>query len=302
MSINYGIDIGGTKIAVAAYDENGAKLYESRTETPRDYEPFIQSVAKLIHEAQAKTGEKGLIGVCCPGAINYRAGTLISANLPFLNEKQVVADLAREIGQVIKFENDTLCISLAEALDGAGKGYNTILGMNIGTGVGTGFVFNGRLLHGANGLAGELGHLALPFYEPEDGDAFRCACCKQMACSENHISGPALERLYTFMTKNTASAAQISEGARSGDSDALRVLDHYFDIVAKSMVLILYSFDPEIIVVSGSMNDLPGFYEQVPKRVAKYSLVPNPIVNIAKAKHGPLAALRGASLLWKQGD
>ena len=86
-------------------------------------------------------------------------------------------------------------------------------------------------------------------------------------------------------------------GAKEGE--ALKVLDRYFEVVAKAMVVVLHSFDPEIIVLSGGLNNLPGIYEEVPKRWGKYCYAPNPKTKFVPAKHGPMAGIRGAAWLWK---
>lgn len=170
----------------------------------------------------------------------------------------------------------------------------------MGTGVGGGFVLNGQVWAGTNGLCGEIGHMALPYYEESDGERVPCGC-GQTGCIEKLIAGAALARLYQTLTGREADAKQIAEQARRGDADALRVLDRYYTIVAKAMIAVLHSFDPDIITVSGGLNSLPGLYEEVPKRWGRYAVCKNPATKFVPATFGATAGVRGAALLGKNG-
>jgi N-acetylglucosamine kinase len=147
-------------------------------------------------------------------------------------------------------------------------------------------------------LSGEIGHLALPYYEASDGELVPCGC-GQTGCIEKLIAGAALARLYHAMTGKDADARHIAELARRGEADALGVLDHYYTIVAKALVTVLHSFDPEIITVSGGLNALPGLYSEVPKRWGKYAVTRNPVTKFVPAMFGAMAGLRGAAWLGR---
>lgn len=286
-----GLDIGGTKIAAAAYDPSGKELAQIAQPTPSTYAGFLETCRAIVEQLEQKTGRAATFGACAPSA-----DAAVLANMPSLTGKPVQKDLEKLFGRKVPFANDANCAALAEAMEGAGRGHKSVFGLILGTGVGGGFILNGQIVTGANGLCGEIGHLPLPYYEKTDGKRVACGC-GQKGCIEKLIAGAALARLHKSLTTRSADAKQIAEQARAGDKDALRTLDVYFTVVAKAMVTILHSFDPEIITVSGGLNALPGLYEEVPKRWSQYALSKNPKTKFVPAKFGSLSGLRGAALL-----
>lgn len=298
MTYYTGLDIGGTKIAGAVYDEDGTRHEEVVVLTPDNYEDFLSACESVVTKLQEACGGEMHVGICCPGAIDHERGTAAVANIPYLNDHTFAADLGMRLGREIRIANDANCIALAEAVDGAGKGFRSVLGITLSTGVGAGFAVDGKVIDGPNGLTGEIGHIPLPFREEEDGPLVPCFC-GQLGCIEKSICGGGLARLYAQMTGNEAEPFEIAKMARTGDKEALAVLDRFYEVVAKAMVVILHSFDPHIIVVSGGLHALPGLYEEVPKRWQKYCVVKNVKTKFVQAKHGPAAGLRGAAWLWR---
>ncbi len=299
MSLSIGFDIGGTKIAGAVFTDSGEKIAEHRLATPQDYAAFLAACVAVVSELERQAKASCRVGIGLPGAINHDTGTVTSANLPFLAEHSFCADLGAALKREIRIANDANCMALAEAHEGAGKGYETVLGLIMGTGVGSGYVVRGRIVDGPNGMTGEVGHLPLPFREEADGPLPLEPCgCGQRDCLEKAIAGPALARLYGFMTGGENKPAEdIAAEAVAGDKTALRVLDRYYEIVAKAMIVPIHAFDPHVIVVSGGLNALPGLYEEVPKRWGKYCYVKKPKTQFVQASCGPMAGLRGAALL-----
>jgi fructokinase len=292
-----GLDIGGTKISGAVLTEDGKAEASFRIPTPKDYEEFLNACVQVIDELEKQAEKKCSVGVGIPGVIDEESGLISSGNLP-LNGRFFHADLEKSLGVSVRLANDSNCIALAEYVDGAGAGYKSVLGYNMGTGIGSGFIFDGKIVNGRHGLTGEIGHLPLPFREPEDGPVVTCGWCRQ-GCVEQSISGGALARLYAFMTGEEADGKMIAERAIVGDTKALRVLDRYFEVVAKAMIIPLYALDPDIIVISGGLNSLPGLYDEVPKRWEKYSVSHGVKTKLVPAYHGPESGLRGAAWLWR---
>jgi predicted NBD/HSP70 family sugar kinase len=147
-------------------------------------------------------------------------------------------------------------------------------------------------------MTGEIGHLPLPYYEASDGERVACGC-GQTGCIDKLVGGPALARLYRGMTGNDADGRKITEQVQRGDADALRVLDRYYTVVAKAMIVILHSFDPDIITVSGGLSILPGLYDEVPKRWGRYAVNKKLVTKFVPAQFGSLAGMRGAALFGK---
>jgi fructokinase len=298
MKLSIGLDIGGTKIAGASFDQNFNELKRIERPTPPGYPAFLETCSAVVAELRGNDAASVGVGVC--GVIDHDTGNMQQGmNLPFLSGVALRADLEKVVGQKIALENDANCAALAEAVDGAGAGYPHCFTLIIGTGVGGGYVVNGKIVAGANGYCGEIGHLPLPYYEPSDGSLVSCGC-GQKGCLEKLTNGAALARLHYQLTDTDATAKQIASLATHGNKDALHTLECYFTTLAKAMVALLHSFDPDIIVVSGGMNGLPGLYDEVPKRWGKYALTKTPKTRFVPAKYGAMAGLRGAALLGER--
>ncbi|MDR3448139.1 MAG: ROK family protein [Alphaproteobacteria bacterium] len=291
--MSIGLDIGGTKIAGARFAKGGIEEARAEHPTPDNYQSFLQTCRIVADEL----GAGPQIGVAMRGVFNRETGLVEKDSvLPYLSDVSLREDLEKVLGRKIILENDANCAALAEAIDGAGAGYKTCLGVIAGTGLGSGFVVNGEVLIGANSFCGEIGHIPLPYYEDSDGDKVPCGC-GQVGCLEKLVAGPALARLYKKMVGRNCGTHQMAEDAARGDADALRVLDRYYTVFAKAMVVALHSFDPEVIIVSGGLSGLPGLYEEVPKRWGRYAMAKQPKTKFVPARYGPKAGLRGAALL-----
>jgi fructokinase len=299
VAFSIGLDVGGTKIAGAVFDDV-KEISRSVLPTPKDYADFLSVCVSMIRQLEEVCGAKASVGVGIPGAVAAEPNPLPTiANIPCLSEKNLQRDLQEQLKSPVRLANDADCAALSEATDGAGAGYRSVFGLIMGTGIGGGIVIDGKLVQGANGLTGEIGHLPLPFREPSDGPVVPCSC-GQSGCIDKSASGPALLRQHHVRTgKMLKASPEITELARQGDAEAVETLDRFYMTVAKSMVPILHSFDPDIIVVSGGLNNLPGLYEAVPKLWGQYAMIPNPKTLFVPAKHGALSGLRGAARLGR---
>src|ERR687895_1237600 len=149
MSVRIGIDLGGTKIEAIALD-GAREVFRKRIFTPRgDYAGTIDAVVSLVREIGT-----GSVGVGIPGALSKVTGLVKNANSTWLIGKPLKHDLEKALGRPVRLENDANCFALSEAVDGAGKGASVVLGVILGTGVGGGLVVDGRVLTGANSIAG----------------------------------------------------------------------------------------------------------------------------------------------------
>lgn len=293
MGCSIGLDIGGTKIAGAAFDAQGRGLAEIALPTPSRYDEVVETCRRLVALLEEKGGRADTLGACAPYSDAH-----VCSNMPCLIGHILQADLEKSLSRPVPFGNDADCAALAEAMEGAGKGHRSVFGLIMGTGIGGGFVFDGHVLGGVNGLCGEIGHLPLPYYEESDGELAPCGC-GQKGCIERLIAGAGLARRYRAKTGLEADAKHIAELARHGDADALHVLDGYYTTVAKALITVLHSFDPDIITVSGGLNALPGLYVEVPKRWGRYAINKTPVTKFVPASFGAIAGLRGAAWLGK---
>lgn len=295
-----GLDIGGTKIAGTVLGNQNNEITQVVQPTPSNYSDLVISCANIIQKLDGECGHAVSIGIGVPGAVDFKRGIVtLAANTPCLSGQSLQSDLEKIIKRPVRLANDADCAALSEAIDGAGAGYKTVLGIIMGTGVGGGFVVNGHIVEGANGLTGEFGQLPLPFRETSDGPLVDCVC-GQKGCIDKSISGPALSRLYKTMIGRECNATQIGDFARQGNAEAVRVLDQFYTVVAKAMMVVIHSFDPEVIVVSGGLHALPGLYDEVPKRWDRYVMSKNVKTKFVPAKHGAMSGLRGAAWVGRK--
>jgi len=204
MGLRIGIDLGGTKIEALALDGAGREVFRKRVPTPRgDYAATIAAVSSLVKEI----GE-GSVGVGIPGAASQVTGLVKNANSTWLIGKPLKEDLENALRRPVRLENDANCFALSEAVDGAGKGASVVFGVILGTGVGGGIVVDGKVLVGANAIAGEWGHNPLP--APTAADLPHPACyCGRTGCIETYLSGPGLSRDHESRTGRRLSAEEI---------------------------------------------------------------------------------------------
>ena len=192
VTFRLGIDLGGTKIELAALDAAGSIALRRRVATPAgDYDATVRAVAELVAEAERVSGERGTVGFATPGALSLVSGRMKNANSTCLNGRALKEDLERVLGREVRMANDANCFALSEAVDGAARDARVVFGVILGTGVGGGIVVEGRVLDGANSIAGEWGHNPLPLPTPEDQPLPACYCGRS-GCIETYLSGPGL--------------------------------------------------------------------------------------------------------------
>jgi fructokinase len=295
--IRIGVDFGGTKIEAAALDSAGMVLARERAPNPGGYDLALRTVADLVRAVEAKTGERGTVGVGAPGSVSPRMGLMRNANSVWLNGRTFGADLEATLGRPVRLANDANCMALSEATDGAGAGVQgVVFGAIIGTGCGGGVVARGRQIEGANGLAGEWGHTPLPW--PTDQDRAPPCWCGRSGCLETYISGSAFEADYRRSTGRERRAPQIVEDARGGERWATQALDRYIERLGRALAVIVDILDPEVIVLGGGMSNVDELYARTPQAVAPHVFSDSWSARIAKAAHGDSSGVRGAAWLW----
>ena len=158
-----GVDLGGSKIEIIALGDAGEVLLRERVATPHgDYQATVRAVAGLVEAAEQRVGARGTVGVGIPGAESRASGLIKNANSTCLIGQPLKRDLEALLRREVRIANDANCFALSEAVDGAGAGVQVVFGVILGTGVGGGIVVDGKVLTGANAIAGEWGHNRLP--------------------------------------------------------------------------------------------------------------------------------------------
>lgn len=290
-----GVDLGGTKIEVAALAPDGTERYRHRIPTPRGYEGTLDGIAALVRMAEAEISETCPVGIGIPGTISPATGLVKNANSIALNGHAFDKDITARLGRAVKVENDANCFALSEAIDGAGAGYETVFGVIIGTGVGGGIVVRQEVHRGPHCIAGEWGHMPLPWPSVDEVPGPHC-WCGNWSCLETFVAGPALARDCDGPEAHDASG--LPARAAAGDARAKAALDRHVDRLARGLAVILTVLDPDVVVLGGGLSNMAHLYELLPGLVRKR--VFSDVVNtpIVRNRHGDSSGVRGAAWLW----
>jgi fructokinase len=295
--IRIGVDIGGTKMAIAALDESGAELFRRRSDAPNGaYPDAVRSLADAVLAAERELGKACTVGVGTPGAVSAD-GVLRNAYASVLNEKPLKPDLERLLSREVRFANDANCFALSEAADGAAAGARVAFGVILGTGVGGGVVVDGRAIAGRNAIAGEWGHNALPWIRSDELPGPRCGCGRE-GHIEAFLSGPGLARDFKLASGVALEPAQIIARAESGDAASEAALARYEERLARALASVINLIDPDAIVLGGGMSNAARLYRNVPKLWGPYVYSDPVATPLLKAKHGDASGVRGAARLW----
>jgi fructokinase len=298
--IRIGFDIGGSKLAAIALDERGAELGRDRCPVPRDYRGTLDA---LIGKSEALARAHGSgqdmprsVGIALPGMIGAAGELVRVVNLPWLEGMPLRADLRRALGRPVAIANDANCFALSEAIDGAAAGAAVVFGVILGTGVGGGIVVDGKVIAGANAIAGEWGHNPLPDAGVDAGPPQICGCGR-VGCIETWLNGAALARDYRASSGRDASAAEVACLAAAGDRDAKAAIARFEQRLAVALAGIVNILDPDVIVLGGGLASIVSLYARVPVLWRDLCVAPEPRTRLVRARFGPESGLRGAAWL-----
>ena len=292
-----GIDLGGTKIEVVVLDAAGAVRHRRRIGTPAgDYGATVEAIAALAEGAERDVGERCSVGVATPGAPSLVTGRMRNANSTWLNGQPLRADLEARLGREVRIENDANCFALSEAVDGAGRGTAIVFGAILGTGVGGGIVIEGRVLRGANAIAGEWGHNPLPLPSPEEPPPL-CYCGRR-GCIETYLSGPGLAADHARRHGERLVAEEIARRAAEGDPAAHASLERYEARLARALGAVINIVDPGVIVLGGGLSKVARLYERVPALWRAHVFSDEVSTRLLPPVHGDASGVRGAAWLW----
>ena len=288
MLYKLGVDLGGTKIEAILLDDSLNVLERKRVATPKEnYSEIIETISDLVLETSKNISDFSL-GVCTPGAISKKTGLIKNSNTQCLIGKPLKEDLEKKLQKNILMENDANCFVTAESKMGAGKNFDFVFGVIMGTGIGGGITVNGKLHSGRTNIAGEWGHHTLH----QNGN--QCYCGKS-GCVETYISGPALEKKWQSLTGEFKSVPEIileidSDFGKSWKSEFLE----NFGFGLANVIDIL---DPDAIVLGGGLSNIDFLYTDGKKSV--YEKVFSDLVDtpILKNELGDSAGVYGAALL-----
>lgn len=304
-----GVDFGGTKIEAAALDADGQFLSRQRVPNPGNYDAALKTVCDLIAQVETEAHTKSpalatrvaTIGIGAPGSVSPRTGVMRNANSIWLNGRTFREDLEAALKRPVRLANDANCLALSEAIDGAGRGRSNVFAIIIGTGCGGGLVIDNKLVEGANGVAGEWGHMPLPWPKAEEFPGPQC-WCGHRGCLETWVSGSGFARDFQTVTRRPLKGEEIIAEMRLGDVEAEAAFDRLLDRLGRSMALLVNALDPDVFVLGGGLSNVPELYERLPAKIAPYVFSDAWQAEIVPAKWGDSSGVRGAAYLWAQGQ
>lgn len=307
-----GVDIGGTKVAVGIVDESDGRIL-SQTRKPMitngTAEAALDAVIAAI-DSLVFTEQIQKIGICAPGPLDPRTGVVLNPpNLPCWRNFPLAKQISQKYHVQVKVDNDANAAALAETRWGAARGYKYVFCATIGTGIGTGIVFDGSIYHGSTGSAAEGGHVSIDYQGPV------CGCGKR-GCIEILAAGPAIAKrarakLASDPSRHSAildlangdlaavTSEKVAQAYVAGDATAREVLTETADLLTAWLGNIVDLLDPDVIVVGGGVAAmLRPFFDDIKQHLPKWCV--NPRANeipLLMAHYGADAGIAGGAAL-----
>lgn len=316
--MNYvGIDIGGTNLKAGLIDEQGRVLASNKMKISKiqDQESLVRTMADMTRELVQIAGisieDVSSVGIGVPGTVDIRRGMILyTCNLP-LRDVPLRRLWHQHLDLPLYVENDANCAALGEYYVGAGRSSKRFVTITLGTGIGAGIIHNGKIYHGANGMAGEVGHMTIVHHgEP-------CPCGRR-GCWERYASAGALKRLTEkVLAEHPGSILdEVVQGnnghvsgqsafiaARQGDPVAQEICDMYIDYLATGIVNVVNIFQPDTLAIGGGVSNERDEQLLFPlRKIVEQESIPcrrDKMTKIVKAELGSQAGIIGAAFLGK---
>lgn len=305
--LTVGVDLGGTKCLAVAV-EAGVVVDERRVPTPVGEAALLDALAGVAMAVGAGRDVAG-VGVGVPGLVD-RGGVLrFAPNLPGVVDLEIKAELERRLGLAVRVDNDATCAAWGERQMGAARGYDDVILVALGTGIGGGIVADGLVMRGANGFSGEIGHMVV------DPNGPPCPC-GQRGCWERFASGSGLGRLAQQAVAEgrgvrilalaggdpaKVRGEHVTVAAAEGDAEAQAVMAQLGWWVALGLANLANAFDPQAFVLGGGLIEA-GKLLLDPVRIAFAGLLTGaahrPPIDIVPATLGGHAGAIGAACLF----
>lgn len=263
MKYSFGIDVGGTTVKMGLFQEDGIVLdkWEIVTRTENKGEAILPDIAASV---LGKMEEKGLskedvigLGIGVPAPITADGIVKNTANLGW-GYKEVTRELEELTGMKVAPGNDANVAALGEMWLGGGKGCKNMIMVTLGTGVGGGIIIDGKMLVGATGAGGEIGHLTVNYEEEE------CCGCGKKGCLEMYASATGITRLAnrrlrkddaeTVLRNSEISAKTVFDAVKEGDTVAIEIAEEFGKILGYALANLAAACNPEVIVIGGGVS------------------------------------------------
>jgi glucokinase len=311
-----GVDVGGTKVAAGLVNSSGEITHQTRTPmVATDAAAGLAAVVSAIDSVRAAANGTpevqnlvSGIGICAPGPLDPRTGVVINPpNLPGWRDFPLAAEITKRYRLPVRVDNDGNAAALAEALWGAGRGYRNVFYATIGTGIGTGIVFDGRIYHGRTGAAAEGGHVTIDYRGP------RCKCGK-LGCIEILASGTAIARRASeqIAAGRSSSILELAGGHLDritgemvgrayleGDSLAREILQETAMFLTVWLGTIIDLLEPDVMIVGGGVAAmLQPFFAAIHNQLPSWSINSHcQEIPLVPAHYGSDAGIAGGAAL-----
>lgn len=304
----FGVDVGGTTVKLGFFDEEGNLLekWEIPTRTEDHGKNILPDVAASIldkmKEREVSREEIAGVGIGAPGPIDAKGTVYVAVNLGWgtfslKNELQSLLNLPVEAG------NDANVAALGEMWKGGGQGYSNVVAVTLGTGVGGGIIVDGKILSGATGAGGEIGHIHVMDDETEACNCGNCGCLEQYT-SATGIVRLAKRRLAeddkpsVLRENGNISAKTVFDAVKDGDELAIEVAERFGKILGKTLAGIAAVVNPEIFVIGGGVSKAgPVLLDYIQKNYTLYAFSGSRGALFALATLGNDAGIYGAAKL-----
>lgn len=298
-----GLDIGGTRIRLAFINKNGY-VYNFKALKSRDFKKDSQTDERLaslveqnVLQSDISWEQLDAIVLGLPATLDRRNKIVYSCpNFRDLEGEKVLKTFEARFPVPIVIENDVNLAIVGEHWLGAAQGYQDVLGIFVGTGLGCGIILNGRLHQGSHGVAAELGHIPVP----EKDDV--CGCGNR-GCIELYAAGVALERALQEHQEASSDIQEIFLRARNGDKFWQHTVRQFLTMLAIAIATAINIIDPQVVIIGGGIPQIPGFpFNELVEKVFSHTRKPEPArsLHIKRAVLGDLAGLIGAAKIGSQ--
>jgi len=311
-----GVDVGGTKVAAGFVDSNGEIRNHIRVpmhsrgtaeEGLASVTAAIDEVLKLAPHAASATAR---IGICAPGPLDPHTGMILNPpNVPCWRNFPLGEEIAKRYSGIVKVENDAKAAGLAEALWGAGRGYKNVFYTTLGTGIGTGILFDKRIYHGRTGAAAEGGHVTIDYSGP------RCTCgkrgCIEVLASGTAIGKKARAKLAEGAARtsamlqlaggdiNAVTSETVGKAYAAGDFLANEVLLETVELLTIWLGNMIDLLEPDVMILGGGVAAmLRPFVEEIRKRLPAWCINSRCLeIPILMARYGAESGIAGGAAL-----
>ena len=303
----FGVDVGGTTVKLGCFDTEGQLLdkWEIPTRTEDKGVNIIGDIAGsiLVKLAKDDIDKKDVvgIGIGVPGPVKSDGTVIVAVNLGW-KDINVNTELEELTGIKVKTSNDANVAALGEMWRGGGQGYSNVVAVTLGTGVGGGIIVDGKIVNGATGAGGEIGHIHL-----EDNETEACGC-KGHGCLEQYASATGVVRLAkkkladsskdSVLREGDVTAKDVWDAVKAGDELAIEVANIYGEYLGKGLAAVADVVNPEIFVIGGGVSKAGRVViEYMEPYFDKYVFPGAKGAKFALAKLGNDAGIYGAAFL-----